>query len=474
VTISVHATSARVISAKSCVARFAALVGVPLVKPGNDIAAIILSALAASDEHLSDGDVIVIAQKIVSKAEGRIVRLDSVSPSAEAQSLAQRTGKDPRLVELILRESTEIVRYRKDVLIVAHRLGFVMANAGIDHSNVEQGAEDDMALLLPKNPDATCAQLRKTIKTLTGADVAVIINDSHGRAFRNGTVGVAIGVSGLPALADLRGDADLYRRRLQSTDVAIADEIASAASLLMGQADEGRPIVVARGVPMKRRDGTAAELIRAKTLDLFRSLAPDDLLRGRRSIRRYTGQPVPDSLLELVLEAANCAPSAHNRQPWRFAVLNSPAAKQRLALAMGERLRHDRTRDGDLADTIEQDVARSVARITGAPVVIVVCLTVADMDHYPDVRRSAAERQMGVQGTAMATQNLLLAAHGAGLGASVMCAPLFCPDTVQAAIDLPADWEPQALVTLGYAANAGKPFRRRPLGDIVRIVDEKP
>jgi len=463
-----------VISTNFCVARFLALEGVPLVKPGDDIAAIILSALAASDEHLSDGDVIVIAQKILSKAEGRIVRLDSVSPSAKAQSLAKKTGKDPRLVELILRESTEVVRYRKDVLIVAHRLGFVMANAGIDHSNVEQGAEDDTALLLPENPDATCAQLRKAIKTLTGADVAVIINDSHGRAFRNGTVGVAIGVSGLPALVDLRGDADLYRRRLQSTDVAIADEIASAASLLMGQADEGRPIVVAHGIPMKRRDGSAAELIRAKTLDLFRSLAPDDLLRGRRSIRRYTGQPVPDTLLEQVLETANCAPSAHNRQPWRFAVLEGPAAKVRLALAMGERLRHDRTRDGDLADAIEQDVARSVARITGAPVVIVVCLTMADMDRYPDDRRSAAEREMAVQGTAMATQNLLLAAHGAGLGASVMCAPLFCPDTVQVAIDLPPHWESQALITLGYAANAGKPFRRRPLGYIVRIVDEKP
>jgi coenzyme F420-0:L-glutamate ligase/coenzyme F420-1:gamma-L-glutamate ligase len=469
-----HDTPTSVISAKAGVARFVALAGVPLVKPGDDLATIILAALATSHEKLCDGDVVVVAQKIVSKAEGRIVRLASVFPSAEAQSLARKVNKDPRLVELILRESDEVVRHRRDVLIVAHRLGFVMANAGIDLSNVEQGSGDDTALLLPEDPDATCAQLRGAVKTLTGADVAVIINDSHGRAFRNGAVGVAIGASGLPALSDLRGHADLYQRRLQSTEVAIADEIASAASLLMGQADEGRPIVVARGIPMKRRNGTAAELIRAKNLDLFRSSAPDALLRGRRSIRRYTGQPVPDALLELVLETAACAPSAHNRQPWRFAVIKNSAAKERLALAMGERLRRDRTRDADSSDAIEQDVARSIARITGAPIVVVVCLTMEDMDRYPDARRNAAERQMAVQGTAMAIQNMLIAAHGAGLGASVMCAPLFCPDTVRTAINLPTRWDPQALVTLGYAANAGKPFRRRSLGEIVRIVDEKP
>jgi coenzyme F420-0:L-glutamate ligase / coenzyme F420-1:gamma-L-glutamate ligase len=469
-----HATSARVIPGKSRVARFVALAGVPIVKPGDDVSAIILAALAASHETLRDGDVVVIAQKIVSKAEGRIVHLASVSPSAEALTLAQKVNKDPRLVELILRESTEIVRYRRDVLIVAHRLGFIMANAGIDHSNVEQGSEDDTALLLPEDPDATCAQLRKAIKALTDADVAVIINDSHGRAFRNGTVGVAIGASGLPALSDLRGYADLFRRRLQNTEVAIADEIASAASLLMGQADEGQPIVVARGLPMQQRNGTAAELIRAKNLDLFRSPAPDAILRGRRSIRRYTEKPVTDAALEQVLEAATYAPSAHNRQPWRFAVLKTFAAKERLAFAMGEQLRFDRTRDGDRSEAIEQDVARSIARITGAPIVVVVCLTMEDMDRYPDDRRNAAEHQMAVQGTAMAIQNMLIAAHCAGLGASVMCAPLFCPDIVRTATNVPTKWDPQALVTLGHAANAGKPFRRRPLGEIFRIVDEKP
>jgi coenzyme F420-0:L-glutamate ligase/coenzyme F420-1:gamma-L-glutamate ligase len=255
-------------------ARFIALAGVPLVEPGDDLAGVVLGALAASREELRDGDVLVIAQKIVSKAQGRLVRLDSVEPSPEARALALEVDKDPRLVELILRESTEVVRHRRDVLIVAHRLGLVMANAGIDMSNVQHEAADDTALLLPEDPDAACAALRSALKAATGADVAVIINDSHGRAFRNGTVGVAIGASGLAALSDQRGRRDLFGRRLQITEVGIADEIAAAASLLMGQADEGRPIVLARGLPLARAEGNAAQLIRAKAMDLFRAPSP--------------------------------------------------------------------------------------------------------------------------------------------------------------------------------------------------------
>lgn len=464
----------RAITANAPEARFVALAGLPMVKPGDDLTAIILAALAASQEKLCDGDVLVLAQKIVSKAEGRLVRLDSIAPSDAAQQLACEVNKDPRLVELILRESTEVVRYRRDVLVVAHRLGFVMANAGIDMSNIEQNGTDDTALLLPEDPDASCARLRASLKALTGTDVAVIINDSHGRAFRNGTVGVAIGAAGLPALTDRRGEPDLFGRTLQHTEVALADEIAAAASLLMGQAGEGKPVVLARGVPMQRRDGSAAELVRAKRLDLFRAPTGEMLLRGRRSVRRYRAQPVSEDTLRAILQTATCAPSAHNRQPWRFAVITEPAAKRRLASAMGGRLRADRTRDGDDAGAVEKDVARSFARLDGAPAVIVVCLSMEEMDQYPDVQRTAAEHQMAVQGTAMAMQNLLLAALAAGLGTNVMCAPLFCPDAVRSALDIPAQWEPQALVTLGYPEGDGKPFRRRPLSDVVRIIETRP
>lgn len=192
--------------------------------------------------------------------------------------------------------------------------------------------------------------------------------------------------------------------------------------------------------------------------------------RGRRAIRRYLDKPVPRELLNQLLETAVWSPSAHNRQPWRFAVLEAPANKEKLAKTMGERLRADRTADGDPPEAIERDVARSFARITGAPVVIVVCLTLADMDSYPDARRSQAERTMAVQSVAMAAQTLWLAAHAAGLGACWLCAPLFVPQLVQNTLSLPPDWEPQGLLTLGWPAeNKTKP--RHPWQTRVQFLD---
>ena len=189
------------------------------------------------------------------------------------------------------------------------------------------------------------------------------------------------------------------------------------------------------------------------------------LVAERRSIRRYGANAIPAATLERILTAACWAPSAHNRQPWRFAVLTPFSWKERLARAMGDRLRRDRLSDGDPAEAIEQDVARSYARITGAPAVIVVALDMSDMDHYPD-ERQRAEHIMAVQSTAMATQNLLLAAHAEGLGACWMCAPLFCPDVVVEALALPKGWEPQAIITLGLPAGPGKPATRRPLSQL--------
>jgi coenzyme F420-0:L-glutamate ligase / coenzyme F420-1:gamma-L-glutamate ligase len=190
------------------------------------------------------------------------------------------------------------------------------------------------------------------------------------------------------------------------------------------------------------------------------------LAAGRRSIRRYRAEPVPAALLRKLLAAACWAPSAHNRQPWRFALLEENAAKERLARAMGERLRADRLADGDDPAVVAADVARSHARITGAPAVILVALDMRDMDRYPD-RRQRAEYLMAVQSAAMATQNLLLAAHAEGLGACWMCAPLFCPDTVAAALVLPQGWEAQALVTVGWPAGAGKPAMRKAVEEVI-------
>ena len=247
-----------------------ALPDVPEVRPGDDLAALILAGVARAGEQLRDGDIVVLAQKIVSKAEGRYVRLADVSPSARAIELAQAARKDPRVVELMLQESREVVRHRPDVIVVEHQLGFVLANAGIDASNLEPAGEDERVLLLPRDPDGSAAAIRDRLEKATGARLGVIINDSLGRAWRNGTVGTALGASGLPTLLDLRGKPDLHGRTLRSTEVGVADEVAGAASLLMGQADEGRPIVIVRGFPYPLGDGSAQDLVRPRRLDMFR------------------------------------------------------------------------------------------------------------------------------------------------------------------------------------------------------------
>ena len=250
--------------------RAIALSGMPKVRAGDDLAALILNALHNSGLALEQRDILVVAQKIVSKAEGRLVELADVTPSARALELAAEVDKDARLVELILNESTEVVRHRKGVLVVAHRNGYVLANAGIDASNVGEGDGDSHVLLLPEDCNRSCRNIRQRIADQTGIAVAVVINDSLGRAWRNGTVGTALGAAGLPALLDLAGKPDLFGRKLRTTEVGIADEIAAAASLLMGQAGEGTPVVLLRGIRLPERDGSAAELIRPRDIDLFR------------------------------------------------------------------------------------------------------------------------------------------------------------------------------------------------------------
>jgi len=245
-----------------------ALEGVPEILPGQDLGAVTVEALERNGVDLLDGDVIVLAQKIVSKSEGRLVALAEIEPSPRARELAASTGKDARLVELVLRESNEVLRSRPGVLVVEQRLGIVIANAGIDQSNVPGG--DERALLLPVDPDASCDRLRASIRSALGVDVGVLVIDSAGRAWRNGVVGIAIGVSGLPALVDRRGHLDRSGRPLLVTQIAVADELAAAASLLMGQADEGCPIVHARGVPYERRESALRELIRPRNEDMFR------------------------------------------------------------------------------------------------------------------------------------------------------------------------------------------------------------
>lgn len=247
-----------------------ALSGIPLVVPGDDIGKIIADSLNIDQLELADGDVIVVAQKIISKAEGRYRNLVDVMPSKNALDIAKAVAKDPRLVELILQESVDIVRQAPGVLIVENRLGIVHANAGIDRSNIPAEGDDENVLLLPVDPDASAKSLRQFMASKWGIDVAVIINDSTGRAWRNGTTGIAIGVAGISAIVDMRGTPDLFQRPMETTEIGFADELASAASLLMGQADEGSPVVIIKGLDPSQDDRGVKPLLRSRERDLFR------------------------------------------------------------------------------------------------------------------------------------------------------------------------------------------------------------
>ena len=247
-----------------------ALKGLPLIKAGDDLVELIASSLKLNEVEPQTQDVLVVAQKIVSKAEGRMVDLATIKPSAEAIALAADVDKDPRLVEVILSELVRVVRARRGVLILEHRLGFIMANAGVDQSNVAPADGSAHVLLLPKNPDRSAETLRRGLAAMTGIDLAVMINDSFGRPWRQGTAGVAIGVAGLPALIDLRGRPDLFGRKLEVSVIGFADEIAAAASLVMGQADEATPVVLIRGLRWSAPESTAASIVRSPNEDLFR------------------------------------------------------------------------------------------------------------------------------------------------------------------------------------------------------------
>jgi len=248
---------------------FTPLAGVPEVAVGDDLAELILTAAQRGGRPINDDAIIVIAQKIVSKSEGRYVSLRTVTPSARALELADVTGKDPCLVELILAESSTVLRAAPGVLIVRHRLGYVMANAGIDRSNVPSDNDGERVLLLPLAPDRSAAEVRARMHRQAGVQPGVIISDSFGRPWRNGVVNVALGAAGVPALIDRRGDKDRQGRRLEITQVAFADAVCAGAALAMGEAAEGTPVVIVDGLRPRAPECDARALIRPLEEDLF-------------------------------------------------------------------------------------------------------------------------------------------------------------------------------------------------------------
>lgn len=249
--------------------RFTALPGIGEIRAGDDLATVAQAALEKAGLTLQDHDVLVVAQKIVSKSEGRLVRLADITPSPRAHELAAVTGKDPRVVELVLAESRDVLRAKPNVMIVRHRCGFVMANAGIDRSNVEGAEGEELALLLPLDADASAAALHQALEAASGRRLGVIVSDSFGRAWRHGVVNVALGAAGLPALIDRRGEADRHGRILEVTQVAFADAIAAGAALSMGEGAEGTPMVLVRGLTWDAPENNGQALIRPLEEDMF-------------------------------------------------------------------------------------------------------------------------------------------------------------------------------------------------------------
>jgi coenzyme F420-0:L-glutamate ligase/coenzyme F420-1:gamma-L-glutamate ligase len=409
---------------------------IPEVGPEDDISQLILDALGPTE--LRDGDIVAVTQKIVSKAEGRVVPDE---------------GKE----RTILRETRRIVARRGNMLIAETSHGFVCANAGVDQSNVPEG----FLSLLPEDPDASARGIRAGLRDLTGREVGVVITDTFGRPWRRGVVNVAIGCDGLPALVDLRGTKDMHGRELESTVVAFADEVAAASGLVMGK-DEGVPVAVVRGLRTESPPGAAREIARPRDEDLFRE-SPLVSISARRSIREFGSGPVPRDALREAVAAALTAPvphgSRHKTRPWLWTVLESFPAKNRLLIAMGAAWARDLEKDGVSSEVIERRRARSEALLGGAPVLAVPSVSLGGADEYLDERRREAEREMFLLATGAAVQNFMLALHAQGFASCWVSSTLFCKEETRAELGLDSEWLPMGAVAAGPFPPGGSPPR---------------
>jgi coenzyme F420-0:L-glutamate ligase / coenzyme F420-1:gamma-L-glutamate ligase len=406
----------------------------PEIEPGNDLATLI-----AASADLRDGDVVAVTQKAVSKAEGRMVE--------------EGRGKEA----WVRQETRRVVARRGDLVIAETRHGFVCANAGVDASNVAQG----FLTLLPEDPDGSAERIRSALARRTGREVSVVITDTFGRPWRRGLVNVAIGCAGLPSLVDLRGTKDASGRLLEATVVALADEAAAAAGLVMGKA-EGVPVAVIRGLRPDAPPGPASDLVRPPGEDLFR-YSPLTAIPTRRTVREFGPGEVPDEILLEAVAAALTAPvphgSRHRRRPWTWVVLRTGPARRRLLGAMADAWRRDLMADGTAENVISRRLARSDALLGAAPALLVPFLTMANADHYPDDRRREAERDMFLLSTGAAIQNLLLALHAQGVASAWVSSSLFCKPETAAAVGLGPEWLAMGTVAAGPPTDEQPPER---------------
>ena len=421
------------------------LEGIPEIRPGDDLVSVLEPSLRGAG--VTGGDVVLVTQKIVSKAEGRIT------------SAADRAS-------VVEAETVRMVARRDDLVIAQTRHGFVCANAGVDASNVEAGT----LALLPEDPDASAAGLQRGLADRLGiGSVGVVVSDTFGRPWRTGLVNVAIGCAGLPALVDLRGRPDDRGRALEATIVALADEVAAAGGLVMGK-DARIPAAIVRGIERADApDGTATDLVRPPDEDLFRE-SPMQALHARRTIRSFGQGAVPRAALEAAVLAACTAPAPHHTRPWRFTVLESSPAKRALLAAMAEAWREDLRRDGIDDDVIARRIARSDEVLGRAPVLIVPWLSTSGAHGYPDAERSRAEREMFLLSGGAAIQTLLLALHAQGLASCWISSTLFCQDETRAALGMGDEWSAMGTVACGRPPDGGLPPPRPPI-DLAEVAE---
>jgi coenzyme F420-0:L-glutamate ligase/coenzyme F420-1:gamma-L-glutamate ligase len=411
--------------------------GLPEIGPGDDLAAMITAAVPG----LADGDIVVITSKIISKAEGRVTRADRESA--------------------IGAETVRVVARRGPTTIAQTRHGLVLAAAGVDASNTAPGT----VVLLPEDPDSSARQLRKALRERAGATVGVLITDTMGRPWRTGQTDTAIGAAGVAPLRDHRGEADTFGNPLEVTVAAVADEIAAAADLVKGKTRQV-PVAVVRGLPelVTATDGPgAAALVRPAAEDMFR-LGAADVLAARRTVREFTDEPVGPEPVRRAIAAALTAPAPHHSVPWRFAVLQTAAARTALLDGMLAAWQDDLRGDGFTPEQIARRVRRGEP-LRRAPLIIVPCLVTDAAHAYPDARRAAAERTMFVVAMGAAVENLLVALAVEGLGSCWVSSTLFCQPQAASSVGLPDGWEPMGAIGVGHPVTQPSPRVDRDPGD---------